>query len=53
MVGVKALQRIGQGIGLVKLKRVVRLRFDVHTDNLKACPMIAHSRTTSSAEKVE
>src|SRR5947207_2344748 len=34
-------------------ERVVRLRLDVHADNLEACAVVAHRRAAGAAEEVE
>ena len=47
---VKAVQRIGHGVGLVKLEGIMFLRLDIHANDLKACAVVAHSCPTSTAE---
>lgn len=54
MNGVIPLQWEGQGIGLIKfIPTVTRLAFDVHTDNVETCLLIATGGATSTAEKVK
>ena len=47
---VKAGEVVRQGVGLVKFKRVMALRCDVHPDNLKACAVVPRGRATCAAE---
>ena len=53
MDNVKAGEVVRQGIGLVKLKRVVFLRFNVYADNLKACSMVSHSCAAGATKKIK
>jgi hypothetical protein len=39
-----------QCVRLVELKRVVRLRFDVHAHNLEPGPVVAHPSPASTTE---
>jgi hypothetical protein len=42
--------QVFERVFLVELERVTRLRFNVNPDNIKPCAMIAHSRSTLTAE---
>ena len=50
---VKAGEVVRQGVGLMKFKRVVLLRFYVHSDNFKACPMISRRRAARATVEVK
>jgi len=49
MVSIKALKWIAKRIGLVKLKGIARLRFNIYPHNLKSSKMIPHTSSTTSA----
>ena len=50
---VKAFQRKRQCVGLVELKRITRLRLDVHANDFEAGAMQAHTRAASAAKKIK
>src|SRR6266536_3289402 len=50
---IKARERKRQSIGLVELKRIVWLWFNVHSHNLKSCSIKAHTSSTSFAAKIK
>ena len=52
MIGIEAPKGKLQSIGKMKLKGIMRLRFVIHTDNFKACPMVAHCRPAGTTEQV-
>jgi hypothetical protein len=39
-------------IETVEVKRIVRLRLDIHPDDLKPCPLVAHRGTAGTTEEV-
>ena len=53
MNNIESFQRERHGVGLVKLKWVARLRFNVHTDNLKAGASIADTTAAGPAKQVK
>jgi len=53
MYRVKAVQWIFQGISLVKLERIARLRLDIHTDYLESGTVVAHGCAAGTAKKVK
>ena len=50
---VAPVQRPLQRVPLMELERVVRLRIDVHADDLEPGTVVARGRATSPAEEVE
>ena len=53
MDGVKGCQEVWvqfQGVSLNEIKRIIRLRFHVYTDNLKSGLGIARSSTTRATK---
>lgn len=53
MDGIETVKREGEGIGLVKLKRVIRLWVEVDAHHLKAGEVIAHGGAASLAAQVK
>ena len=53
MDGVEAVQRERQRVGLVELEGVPRLRLDIHAHHLEPGAVVAHARSTGTAEEVE
>lgn len=51
--GVVTLQRPGHRVALVELERVVRLRYDVHADNLEPGPCVSDRRSPGAAEQIQ
>jgi len=47
---VPVLYAVFQGVGLVKLERVSRLRLDVHADHLESGPVVAHRCAARATE---
>jgi len=47
------LPQVLQRVPLVELERVVRLRANVHADNLEAGTVVAHRRTAGPAEQIK
>jgi hypothetical protein len=53
MNGVKAIQRMGQGIILMELEGVRRLELDIYADHLEARTVVSHAGTTSPTEQIK
>jgi hypothetical protein len=50
---VAVLANVLKRVGLIKLERVARLWFDIHSDNLKAGQVIAITGAASLAEQIK
>lgn len=42
-----------KGVGAMELEWIVLLRFDIHADYLKACPVVAYCCSACAAKKIQ
>jgi hypothetical protein len=52
-IGTYVKNQVFERVGLVKLKRVSRLRLDVNSDNIKSRSMVSHTCPTGPAKQVK